>query len=158
MHTEWPVIKWSDLHFMTDRPLITSYFQSSWILTFLVLSDEPTTSSAAKKSAAPLLTSSPKNTKKGTVECQLSSDIQTRRLTERPSDNFFLINTHILWRQLHEKTALNVYFAALDRWWFRFFKFCCSVVISSSFVTLLAVVLRMSSVNSPKTKALRAEY
>ena len=41
-------------------------------------------------------------------------------------------------------------FAALDRWWFGFFKFCCSVIISSSFVTLLA--LRMSSV-TPQNKS-----
>ena len=62
----------------------------------------------------------------------------------------FLINAHILWCQLHEKTALHVYLALLNRWWFGFSSF--AVLSSSLHLWPCLCCVWMSSVTPQKRK------
>ena len=85
-----------------------------------------------------------------------TSDIWTRQSTERPSNSCFLINAHIPWHQLHEKTALHVPRLIVGGLALSNF------AVQSSSLLHLWPCLRCGSedvvCNSSKTKALCAEY
>ena len=88
-----------------------------------------------------------------------TSDILTRWSTERPSNYCFLINAHIPWRQLHEKTAVHVCIflrSIVDGLALSSFP-----VLSSSLLPLWPCLCCGSEnviCSSPKMKVLCAEY
>ena len=89
-----------------------------------------------------------------TVECQLSK-LQTSEHVSQPNGLPILINAHIPWRQLHEKTAL-IYMCVFCRarllvvWLFQVLLFCRHLFFICD--PACAVVLRMSSVTPQKRK------
>ena len=91
-----------------------------------------------------------------------TSAIRTCRSTKWSYNLLFLINTHIPWRQLHDKMALHVCIllcSIVGGLAFQVFKFCCSVVIS--LLHLWPCLHRGSEnvvCNFHKAKVLCAEY